>query len=190
MKLAFSQLVSEEIELSPYSPLWPQDYVKERNVILNRINATIIPARVCMEHIGSTAVTGLSAKPIIDILLGVERLEQASLYLKPMTQLNYCYYPEFETLRPNMRFFVKRGPQGERLYHVQIVAANSFEWQTHVAFRDILRKNPPIARRYEQLKKKCAKQYRYDRLGYVRSKSEFIRGCLKPTERLAEINME
>ena len=125
-----------------------------------------------IEHIGSTAIPGLAAKPTIDILIGIKDLEGAGMI--PLLQsAGYVYVPEFELDMPERRYFYK-GRKVEDDFHLHMVELESPFWKRHLAFRDHLRLHLDEVKAYEELKLALAKKFRDDRDGYTEAKTEFI----------------
>jgi GrpB-like predicted nucleotidyltransferase (UPF0157 family) len=165
-----SRAAKPPITIADYNPSWPAEYDAERERILGEIGrwATEI------EHVGSTAVPGLAAKPIIDIMPGVTTMSDAEHSIEGLRRLGYEYVPEFEDALPDRRYFRKGHP--EQKYHVHVVELDSSFWQRHIAFRDYLRDHPEAAAEYAALKRRLAAEYASDSLGYTDAKSEFILG--------------
>ena len=126
-----------------------------------------------IEHIGSTAIPGLAAKPTIDILIGIRNLEGAGRIIPLLQSAGYVYVPEFELDMPERRYFYK-GRKVEDDFHLHMVEAGSPFWKRHLAFRDHLRAHPDEVKAYEELKLALAKKFRDDRDGYTEAKTEFI----------------
>jgi len=135
-----------------------------------------------VEHIGSTAVAGLAAKNIIDILIGVGLLEIVNDKWVPILQgLGYRYIAEYEVDLPMRRYFVREaGECGARIgSHLHIVEPGSGCWREHIGFRDYLRGHREVASEYEELKKGLADQFRFRRKEYTEGKGEFIAGVIE-----------
>lgn len=148
-------------------------YVEERERILAAIGEWI----VAIQHVGSTAVPGLAAKPTIDIMPGIRSLADTPRIIEPMRGLGYQYFPEHEDELPERRYF--RWPAGDAVrgggtHHVHIVEPASGFWRRHIAFRDYLRAHPDAAEEYGALKRRLAAQCRADRDGYTDAKTGFI----------------
>lgn len=156
-----------------YDPRWPQEYEEERR----RILAAIGPTLVAIEHVGSTAVPGLGAKPIIDIMAAVARLDDARACVAPLQHIGYTYVPAYEAELPERRYFRKGPPEG-RTHHLHMVEFGSDFWQRHLRFREALRADPDAAREYERLKRALAAQYGTDRDGYTLAKTAFVESVL------------
>lgn len=165
----------DEIEIVPSDPGWPARFEEEAA----RLRA-IFPADLLidLEHIGSTAVPGLPAKPIIDILATVPDLEAARARLvEPLEAAGYAFWhdnPDTDRL-----FFVKGLPPSapRRTHHLHIMEAGSGALK-HMAFRDYLQGRPGEAKRYADLKQDLARRYRTDREAYTAAKGAFIEQVL------------
>jgi GrpB-like predicted nucleotidyltransferase (UPF0157 family) len=140
-----------------------------------RLRAVLDPQLVVgLEHFGSTAIPGLSAKPIIDILIAVRSLSEARLsFVAPLRRLDYVYWAD--NPKTDRMFFVKgMPPYGvRRTHHVHVTETSGEMWQ-RLSFRDYLRKNPEEARRYELLKRELADRHKNDREAYTAAKDHFI----------------
>ncbi len=161
------------IVVADYDPRWPALFEEEQA----RILAAIGPWLVDIQHVGSTSVPGLAAKPIIDIMPGIRRLADAVHCIEPMRALGYQYIPEYEDELPERRYF--RRPPGEAFrgrgtHHVHMVETTSDFWRRHLLFRDYLRAHPDVAAEYSALKRRLAAQYGSDHDAYTDAKSEFI----------------
>ena len=156
-----------------YDPRWPQLYEEEKARIIAAIGRWLAD----IQHVGSTAVPGLAAKPIIDIMPGLRSLDDTPRIIGPMRRLGYQYFPEYEDDLPERRYF--RKPPGEAFrglgtHHVHVVETASDFWRRHIAFRDYLRAHPDAAAEYAALKRRLAAEYGADREGYTEAKSDFI----------------
>jgi GrpB-like predicted nucleotidyltransferase (UPF0157 family) len=166
--------MTDDVEIVPYDPAWPVQFAAEAA----RLCAVLDPALVLgIEHFGSTAIPGLAAKPIIDILVAVRSLAQAkATMIEPIIALGYVYWPD--NPKSDRMFFVKgMPPYGERrTHHVHITEPGGEMWQRRLAFRDHLRANPAEASRYEALKRNLAAQFPADRERYTDAKTEYVEG--------------
>lgn len=160
-----------DLDLTPYSPLWPALFDMERRRLLD-----ILGEAVVIEHVGSTAVPGLGAKPIIDILVGAPDLAVVEMRIPALVEAGYRYVPEFEKAFPERRYFTRLDQPPGR-FHVHAVVLDSPFWKRLVAFRDALRANPQAAQKYWRLKQRMA--LRNDRSAYTEGKTDFIRAVEK-----------
>ncbi len=156
--------MKQQIIIVDYDPQWPILYEKEKA----RILAVIGDKVVAIEHIGSTAVPGLGAKPIIDIMVGVHHLAKADECIEPLQGIGYEYVPEYEVSIPERRFFRRSH------FHLHVVERTSDFWERHILFRDFLRTHPETARQYHQLKTELAAKFGSDRDAYTAAKTSFI----------------
>ncbi|MBV9850914.1 MAG: GrpB family protein [Armatimonadetes bacterium] len=172
----------DEIEIVSYDPRWPALFVAEAA----RIHAAVGGQLVALEHFGSTAVPGLSAKPVIDILVAVRSLVQARQEAVPALEaLGYSYWRDNPD--PHHMFFVKGlPPHGPRTHHVHLVEVGSPDarltgedtFRDRLLFRDYLRAHPEEARRYEALKRDLAARFTTDREAYTDSKTDYVRSVM------------
>ncbi len=160
------------IELSEYDPKWPAKFEQEKEFLLELIGDWCVGS---VEHVGSTAVPGLAAKPIIDMMFGVESLEAS----KPVIELlkdHYCYAPYKTEV---MHWFCKPSPEF-RTHHLHLVPYQSKLWLERIGFRDALRENPQTAAEYAKLKSDLAVRYKQYREAYTQAKWPFIKKVLQP----------
>jgi GrpB-like predicted nucleotidyltransferase (UPF0157 family) len=122
------------VEIVDYSPEWPILFENEKRLILNAIGHLIVR----IEHVGSTAVVGLGAKPIIDITVAIKNLKDANKCIGPLESIGYEYVPEYEESIPERRYFHKGKPTIEQHYHLHMVELQSDFWKRHLLFRDYL----------------------------------------------------
>lgn len=161
----------EPIRVVAYDPRWPERFAAEAALLEEAIGPWVISG---IHHIGSTAVPGLDAKPIIDILAGVRSLEQAKACFDPLAGLEYLYAPY---LSDEMHWFCKPSPD-RRTHHLHLVPIGSRRYRDELAFRNRLRANPQIAGDYAALKHSLAERFRDDREAYTEGKSDFVRTVL------------
>jgi len=157
------------IVVVPYNPMWLEMFQQEAA----RLAGVFGDQLLSIHHVGSTAVPGLAAKPIIDIMPIVRDIEQVDSLNEAMIALGY--EPKGELDIPGRRFFVKYNERGERTHHVHAYEADNPEVARHLDFRDYLIAYPNVAAQYAELKQALAKQFRHDRENYTNSKTPFIR---------------
>jgi GrpB-like predicted nucleotidyltransferase (UPF0157 family) len=164
-------MVEKLIHLAPYSKKWPREFEREKK----RLQKALGKWAIAIEHVGSTAIPGMAAKPIIDIMLGVHTLLEADLHcVSKIQQLGYEYFPLLEKETPGRRFFQNVDSQGLRTHHIHLVEINSPWWKRHLLFRDYLRTHPAVAQEYEGLKRSLAQKFS-DTNEYATAKTAFIR---------------
>jgi GrpB-like predicted nucleotidyltransferase (UPF0157 family) len=127
-----------------------------------------------IHHVGSTAVPGLAAKPIVDILVGVDSLDASRACFDPLAKLGYLYFP----YRPEeMHWFCKPHPS-RRTHHLHLVPTGSRRYADELAFRDRLRTKSEVATEYAALKQDLAERFADDREAYTDAKSDFVHRVL------------
>lgn len=168
MSLGLSQ---HKVEVHPYDPEWPVLYEQEANRLRTALDDWILS----IEHIGSTAVPGMPAKPIVDIAIGIRNFEEGFEMVPLMTELGYHFRGEVGV--PRRHFYMLGKP---RTHHVHVYEITSQDWQQRITFRDVLRSDPTKAREYAELKQKLAEQFPRDISSYLNGKKDFI-------ERIAKI---
>jgi len=167
----------DEVVVVDYDLAWPTRFNEEKARILVALDGAM-EGVVAIEHVGSTAVPGLAAKPIIDMMIGVHDLSAGERAVEPMASLGYEYLGENGI--PDRLYFRKGNP---RTHHVHMVRHGGEFWERHVLFRDLLRERPDIAARYGVLKKDLAIKHRTQRLEYTEAKSPFIEEALAKARR-------
>ncbi|MGI0525120.1 GrpB family protein [Rhizobium giardinii] len=150
----------------PYDPAWPAIFVQIRDKVLAALGSTAL----AVEHIGSTSVPGLDAKPIIDIDVIISTETDLSTAISKLSKAGYTY--EGEKGIEGRHAFAQ--PSRLPAHHLYVCAAGNPELRRHIAFRDFLRANPDTAKSYGVLNKCLAEKFGPDREGYTNAKEEFI----------------
>ena len=169
----------EPVEIAEYDPAWPALFERERDMIAGALGDLM----VAIEHVGSTAVPGLGAKPVIDIMIGVRNLTDGERCVGPLEGLGYEYKGEYGI--PG-RLYFRRLTKGGRSHQIHMVEHESDFWERLLLFRDYLREHPGEARAYYELKVRLAAQFRTDREGYTEAKTEFIQAAQAKARAAAE----
>jgi GrpB-like predicted nucleotidyltransferase (UPF0157 family) len=179
-----------KIIIAPYNPDWPVLFEQEK-VAIGKALASQSPS---IEHIGSTSITGLAAKPVVDILVGVKDDAELEEVKVPMMAAGFTYMRIYEPLMPYRRYFVRYKQKDVKppalvdtgdaspsslgftsVTHIHILVKDTMHWYRHIAFRDYLREHPQVRMEYEQLKKKLSQQEFKDGLEYNDGKDSFIK---------------
>ena len=161
------------VVVSPYSPDWPTKFHAIRKDLLS----VFAPTLVTIEHIGSTSVPDLAAKPVIDVLLGARSLADIESKIKPLSEIGYSYVPKYEREIPMRRYFVKSLATSLRV-HLHAVEFDSRIWREHLAFRDRLRADAILRSEYQALKLRLAAEFADDKSAYTAAKATFIQAVL------------
>ena len=159
------------VEIVPHDDAWPAKFDAERSLL----EVTLAPWLAGpIEHIGSTAVQGLAAKPVIDIMAAVHSLEASRPAIVAVAQLGYVYFPDKAN---EMHWFCKPSPS-LRTHHLHLGPIASPLWAQRLRFRDALRHNGALAAEYAERKLQLAHQFPLDREAYTDGKTAFIRRVL------------
>ena len=168
------RVLQEDVQIVPYNQAWPRMFAEEKGRLLDSLPAELIRR---IEHFGSTAVPGLSAKPIVDMLVEVTSLEETKMKIVPVLEArgyDYFWRPTHgDDGPPFYAWFIKRDSAGVRSHHIHMVESDFEHWD-RLLFRDYLIERPDIAKEYEVLKSSLARAYRNDREAYTNGKTEFV----------------
>jgi GrpB-like predicted nucleotidyltransferase (UPF0157 family) len=161
--------MGEEIHLVPYDPSWPEKYAAERDVVVSCLRRPPL----LIEHMGSTSIPGISAKPVIDIIVLLADLAEGYAAVPALETSGYSFWRD----NPDKsKLYLVRGlPNRTHNLHIH---ADAGEVRRHLLFRDHLRADPAARAAYEALKQELSVRYRDDREGYSKAKSGFIDGIV------------
>jgi GrpB-like predicted nucleotidyltransferase (UPF0157 family) len=169
-----ARVIKDEVTVVPYDPRWPEMFARERLHLLSCLPADLITR---IEHFGSTAVPGLAAKPIVDILVEVTSLDETRQEIVPILEVqgyDYFWRPTWgDDTPPFYAWFIKRDEERKRTHHIHMVEADFEHWD-RLLFRDYLIEHPDIAQEYGNLKIRLAAVHQEDRIAYTQAKSEFV----------------
>jgi GrpB-like predicted nucleotidyltransferase (UPF0157 family) len=155
------------VDIVPYNPAWPARFEAE-SAVLRRALAQWL--RGPIEHIGSTAIPGLAAKDVVDIMAGVASLDASRPAIEAAEALGYCYAP----YQADVEHWFCKPSFAHRTHHLHLIPLNAPQWRRPLAFRDYLRAHPAVAAEYEALKRALAAAHRLDREAYTQAKAPFI----------------
>ena len=167
-------LAAGEVRLQDAHEIWARAFELEKATIIDAIGPHIVD----VQHVGSTAIPGVPAKPILDILVGVADFEEARVCVAPLERMGYLFRNEHGI--PRRHYFVKGEP---RTHHLHMVERDSDHWRSTVGFRDLLKRNPESARAYADAKKTLAATYSRDRPAYQREKDKVVESLLRAAAR-------
>ena len=170
-----ARLIREHVEIVAYDPRWPDSFEREKVHLFAVLPSDIIRR---VEHFGSTAVPGLAAKPIVDMLVEVSALDDVKARVVPVLEkegYDYVWRPTSgEDVPPWYAWFIKRDAAGARTHHIHMVEASFPQWESLI-FRDYLRAHPDVGAEYAALKRRLASEFPNDRVAYTEGKSDFVR---------------
>ncbi|MGE6591037.1 GrpB family protein [Bacillus mycoides] len=167
-----------KIIIKPYQQYWHTEFLNEKNKLVPLLHEEII----AIEHIGSTAVEGLGAKPLIDMMIGVTNLQITENWREALEEIGYEYVPK---KTPNWRFF-RKDKWRAGTHHLHVYIYNSEEWRNNLLFRDFLINHEWAREEYRKLKEMLAATYPFDRVSYTNAKAPFICNILELAKK--EIN--
>ncbi len=162
-----------ELVLSEYQDTWPGQFSQ----VAEQLRAAAFIPGAILEHIGSTSVPGLCAKPVLDVLLGVSSLGEVEASIPALGSAGFLYRPEYEVAIPDRRYFVRPVGQTVRV-HLHAVLLGGMLWQQHLHFRNALREEPLLREQYATLKRDLAVAHAADKAAYTAAKAPFIRQVL------------
>jgi GrpB-like predicted nucleotidyltransferase (UPF0157 family)/GNAT superfamily N-acetyltransferase len=161
--------VSAQVVIVEYDPMWPERFMQEKLVIERTAGARLRP----IEHVGSTAVPGLAAKPVVDIMAGVKDRAAADECLASLAEAGYTDVTPCDE-HPGWCYCIGKGKKPHDV-HLHLAVPDSGFWERHLLFRDYLRTHDGSAQEYASLKRRLALRYQDNRLGYCNAKTRFIR---------------
>ena len=167
-----ARAIHEEVRLVAYDTAWPSRFEAERERLLAKF-----PQLRAVEHFGSTAVPGMPAKPVIDIVAGVESMAVADALFEPILGFGYTTSREFNAALADRRWFM-RSSGGRRTHHLHLVVFGGRVWAERLRFRDLLRSDATLAAQYAAMKFRLAAEHRQDREAYTDAKSDFVASAL------------
>jgi len=155
------------VEIVSYDPSWPAQFETGAMVLRHELKASL---RGPLEHVGSTAVPGLAAKPVVDMMAGVLTLDASRPAIAALVQVGYCY----STYNADHEHWLCKPSLAYRTHHLHLVPVGTAQWRRTLAFRDYLRAYDDVAAEYQALKHRLAREHRLDREAYTQAKSPFI----------------
>ena len=155
------------VKLVAHDPKWAEYFSKEKELLFKILGKKVLDIR----HVGSTSIAGMPAKPILDILAGVNMLSDVEAFREDLKKIGYKDKGDGGV--NGRRFFVK-GAEAKRTHHLNFCEMDSFFWRSHLAFCDYLQRRPDVAREYSALKRRLAAKFPNDRGAYTAGKEEFV----------------
>lgn len=164
--------MEKPVYIEEYTLDWVKQFQEEREILKGIMGEKVI----AIEHVGSTSVEGLGAKPILDIAIGVSDLAVVNEFIEPLEQIGYefVYHKEF----PERRFF-RKGQWRAGTHHLHFYQFDGEHWNNQILFRNYLRNNPGVLKEYHKLKVDLAEKFRFDRVSYTVNKTPFIQKVLQ-----------
>jgi GrpB-like predicted nucleotidyltransferase (UPF0157 family) len=166
---------TETVEVRSPDPAWQASGERERETLQASLAQWLV---VPVEHVGSTSVPGLAAKPILDLQAAIADLRAVPLIAEKLAPIGWHQVPPELDQRPWRRFFVKVG-DGRRAAHLHVMVAGTARWDEQLIFRDALRADPSLAEAYAALKRDLVARHATDREQYSSAKAAFVRAVLE-----------
>ncbi|KHE69042.1 glutamate-rich protein GrpB [Halobacillus sp. BBL2006] len=154
------------VEVRPYTESWVAEFIKEADKLVNIFGEEMIQ----VHHIGSTAIEGLPAKPIIDLMPVVKSIHRVEDFHEEMEGVGYL--AKGENGIPGRRYFEKGGD--DRTHHVHMFEEGDEQIERHLAFRDYVRAHPEVKKEYGNVKEKLAQRFPYDIASYIEGKADLV----------------
>jgi len=169
--------MGRRIDVVEHSPKWATLFAAEADRLASVFGSQL----VAVHHIGSTAIPGIKAKPVIDILVEVRDIGEIESFTESMTALGYR--PRGECLDNPVpgtpgRFYFSKDTDGVRSHQVHVCQEGHFDIRDKLLFRDYMTAHPSDARKYSAMKETLAREFRHDTVGYIRGKDEFVKGAI------------
>ena len=161
------------VELLPHQPLWEDLAAKTIMLLKSLLNDVAID----IQHVGSTSIQNVCAKPIIDIAVGVKTLDSITPYIELLGKNGILFRKE--DVKEQLLFVIGDFENEIRTHHIHVVEWNSVAWKNYINFRDYLNAFPEYAKEYDDLKKSLAEEFANDREKYTTGKHELIDKILK-----------
>ena len=162
------------VTIVPYSNDWPLQFARVRDELLS----VFADFAVQVEHIGSTSIPSLAAKPVIDVLLGADSLAAVESKVESLESMGYQYISKYEQELPMRRYFAKSADNDLPRIHLHAVVSGSPFWHEHIAFRNALRSDNSLRAEYQALKMDLAARFPRDKASYAAAKEPFIRSVV------------
>ena len=158
-----------EVRIADYNPQWIDCFVEQRDAVAEALRPWLAAA---VEHVGSTSVPGLPAKPIVDVLAPVADLDDREAMVEALSRRGWLYWPDDP--HADSRLWFLRPDPARRTHHLHVVAHGHPREQAVIAFRDALRRDRELAAEYADLKETLAREHRHDRDAYTNGKASFV----------------
>jgi GrpB-like predicted nucleotidyltransferase (UPF0157 family) len=168
----YMDIFDSNVKLEKYNSIWEEDFLKECEIIKKLAGKYVLK----IEHVGSTSIKGLSAKPIIDIVILVEKLSDALKFSKVLETNGYSF--RYDNGKKG-EYFVYKKYGNERVYYIHIVEKESSRYENFILFKNYLISHKDKMKEYQALKEQLSKKYKSDRKHYTLLKANFIENIIK-----------
>ena len=164
------------VELMPYDPEWARLFEQEKISIQDVLKDDALG----IEHIGSTAIPGMDAKPILDLMVAVTQIDDYSEFMISLKKLGYSFMRDNRSEQEHILFV--KGPEECRTHYLKLTTLGTIFWHEHLLFRDYLKNHPDRAEAYRKLKQDLLRKFSDDRASYTNAKAAFIQDTIRMAE--------
>ena len=164
------------VKLIPYDPEWAKIFDVEKN----KIKSIFGEKALGIEHVEPTAIPGMDAKPILDLMVAVEQIENFSVFTSMLKTLGYEFRRDNRSDQEHVLYV--KGPEDDRTHYLKLTTPGSSFWREHILFRDYLIHHPEHAEEYRKLKHELLEKYSGERTNYTEDKADFIKSIIKLAE--------
>ena len=166
------------VQLVPYNPQWAEEFESEKRALLGILGDKILG----VEHVGSTAIPGIKAKPILDVMVVISSLERWEEYKEPLSTLGYEFRRDLRKTEGHVLFV--KGPEENRTHYLKLAERDSVFWKNHILFRDYLSNHQEEREEYQKLKEQLLEEHKGVREPYTKGKEEFVRKILNLAKKI------
>lgn len=166
----------KNVKLSKYYPCWKQAFEDEKTAIQKKLGEAVLD----IEHIGSTSIPAMIAKPVLDFMIAVESVDDYEEFIEPLKELRYEFRRDNRETQEHILFV--KGPEDLRTHYLKMTEKDSEFWKEHILFRDYLINHPIVANAYKELKENLQESHSSSRATYTDAKAEFIQKILRLAE--------
>lgn len=170
--MSYNGLKINEVRIEEYNISWSKKFLSEKALLLNVLDNKI----KSIEHIGSTSIPEMPAKPIIDILIGINKYKDFKKLIRPLENAGYVFHRE---PRRYEAFFLKKTKDDRTTHHLKVVKFNGTNWRKYILFKERLINNKKYFNQYKKLKLDLSIKFKEDRKQYTLSKNELLKKLLE-----------
>jgi GrpB-like predicted nucleotidyltransferase (UPF0157 family) len=167
-------VADQTVDIVRYDPVWPALFAAEQSKLALLLSPWLAAP---VEHIGSTSIPGLAAKPVVDILAVVTSLAKAQASIAVLEKDGWLFWAD-DPNRDYRLWFLRPHPEA-RTHHLHVIQYDHAEAQALIKFRDVLRRDIDLCRRYAELKAELAMRHKDNRNAYTNAKARFVHAVLK-----------
>jgi GrpB-like predicted nucleotidyltransferase (UPF0157 family) len=163
----------KNVKLSKYHLGWKKAFEDEKTAIQEKLGEAVLD----VEHIGSTSIPGMIAKPVLDFLVAIPSIDDYEQFIVPLKELGYEFRRDNRQSQDHILFV--KGPEDLRTHYLKLTEKDTEFWKEHILFRDYLINHPDAAKKYKQLKETLQKSHISSRATYTEAKAEFIQRIIE-----------